>query len=333
MLCSVIIANRNDFISLCVTVRSALEELKAIDNSGEVIIVDSSDEDIWDGISQGSMVSKKFMNEGLLKVYRQRFHCLFTARETAVKKSKGKYVLCVDSHVLFGHNMIKDLVEFMERRDNPKIAFAHAPLNWAHHHTSRYCHDRNMDLMAIARKETSAWGRAYKEERRISWKGMPWIIRRSTFLKGINGYGALAQHRLSWPGDPHLGMKPWLIGYENWAVPCSPGIHLGPFPERVKKLHRYRVYTGKTGTYDNVMSSMLSTYILGGEDAVRKYGWILLRCMKGDPNGKLKQVYDSAIPRLLPKAKVLAKDEVEWMEERRVMSFEEMLEKKPWDQN
>lgn len=333
MLCSVIIANRNDFIALCVTVRSALEELKGIGGDGEVIIVDSSDQDIWEAISKGSMVSNRYVKEGKLQIHRQNFHCLFTARETAIRKAKGRYIVCVDSHVLLGHNMIRDLVEFMERKNDPKIAFAHAPLCWAHHHPSSMRHDRNMDLESIGQGGSFAWGKAYNHERKISWKGMPWIIRRSMFFDAINGYGALAQHKLSWPGDPHLGIKPWLLGYENWAVPCSPGIHLGPFPEKIRKLHKYRVYSGKTGTHDNVISSMLSTYILGGEEAVRKYGWIILRCMLGDPKGSLKGRYERRIKESLPLIQDLAKDEIEWMRDHDAVTLQDILIDKPWDIN
>ena len=330
MLCSVVIANRNDFISLCVTVRSAFEEFRAIGGDGEVVIVDNSDPDIWEGIKSGSMVSGQYVKNNQLQLHRQEFPCLFTARETAIRNAKGKYVLCVDSHVLFGYNMIRDLVEFMERHNDPKIAFAHAPLNWAHQHDSAKRHDRNMDLDIIGRGGMSAWGKGYDHERTISWKGMPWICRRDFFLNDLNGYGALSQHKMSWPGDPHIGIKPWLLGFENWAVPCSPGIHLGPFPKKAMNLHKYRIYTGKTGTYDNTISSMVSTYILGGEEVLRKYGWIMLRCMKGDDNGTLKDKFNSRIDKSLPEVKMLAKDEVEWMEKHRVMSFDEMLKSKPW---
>ncbi len=331
MLCSVIIANRNDFISLCVTIRSALEELKPI-GGGEVIVVDSSDPDIYKALSEGSMVSKVYMDKGELRVFRQDWQCLFTAREKAIREAKGKYVICLDSHMLVGHNLIRDLVEFMERRDSdPKIAFAHAPLNWAHHHESRKRHDRHMNLDEIASKKHAAWGVYHRHERRISWKGMPWICRRSTFFDKLNGYGALSQHRLSWPGDPHLGIKPWLLGYENWAVPCSPGIHLGPFPAKAMKMHKYRVYTGKTGTHDGHISSMVSSYILGGEEFLRKYGWVMYRSMAGDPKEVLKAKFDMKIRKHLDLVKELAKDELEWMESYRTMSMDELLTRKPWN--
>jgi len=29
----------------------------------------------------------------------------------------------------------------------------------------------------------------------------------------------------------HIGIKPWLLGYKNWAIPTNPGIHIGPFPK------------------------------------------------------------------------------------------------------
>lgn len=320
---SVIIANRNDTAMLAVTIRSALEEVKPV--GGEVVVVDNSDREIWDAIKDGQLVSSKYNN---VRFYRQEFPCLFSARDKAVGKSRGHYIVCLDSHMIVGRDMIKDLVEFMDKSPET-VGFAHAPVNWIYQHPSAAKHDRNMDLVAIGNGDRGSWQLQYDHERKISWKGMPWICRRRWYLTELGGYGALAEYQLSWPGDPHIGIKPWLLGFENWAVPTSPGIHIGPWKGKLNKMHRYRLYNS-TGTHNEVMSSMVSTYVLGGEESLRKYGWIMLRKMRGSPE-KCKNWFDERMESYLPDVKRMGDREKKWLDERRVMTFEEMLEKQPWN--
>src|SRR4030066_216182 len=217
---SVIISNRNDIAMLVVTVRSCIEELRSLEpGTYEIVIVDNSDANVYQLI-MGALPTG-YIKDKTMKVFRQDFPCLFSARETAAKKATGDYIFCLDSHMLVGRDTIRKLVEFMDREvEDPTLGFAHAPISWAHQHESRAKHDRNMSS-----HELGDWGLAYHEERTITWKGMPWICRRPWFLdkdQGLNGYGALDQHRVSWGGgDMHIGVKPWLLGFKNWAVPSN----------------------------------------------------------------------------------------------------------------
>jgi len=225
---------------LAVTVRSCIEELQPIQGGGEIVVVDNSDENKFKALN--SVIPRGYKLDGTVKVLRQDYPCLFTARETAAREAKGEYILCVDSHMLIGRDMIKDLVDFMDGRVNDtRLGFAHAPINWAHQHEDRAKHDRDMSV-----DELGNWGFQVKEKKRITWKGMPWICRRNWFLNDLGGYGALAEHRLAWGGgDMHLGIKTWLLGYENWGVPCRPGIHIGPFPNGNKNTDRNSTPIGK----------------------------------------------------------------------------------------
>ncbi|MCK4443815.1 MAG: glycosyltransferase family 2 protein, partial [Thermoplasmata archaeon] len=190
---------------LSVTVRSCIEELKPLGpGNGEVVICDNSDKEIYERLN--SVLPTGYIREGLISIYRQQFPCLFSARETAIKHSKGDYILCLDSHMLVGRDMILDMVNFMDsKQDDPTLGFAHAPINWAHHHGDRARHDRD-----VSKHELGPWGTAYDHERTITWKGMPWMCRREWFLDreaGLGGYGALSLHRLSWGGgDLHIGV-------------------------------------------------------------------------------------------------------------------------------
>ena len=270
---SIIISNRNDLTMLSVTVRSCIEALRPLGlENCEIVIADNSDEPTYKMLN--SVLPTGYCRDGLLKIVRQDFSCLFTARELAVANSSGEYVLCLDSHMLVGHNMFLDLVNFMDsKKDDPTLGFAHAPINWAHQHHRASKHDRDM-----SQHELGSWNTKYEKERTITWKGMPWICRREWFLDkkaGLGGYGALAQHSLSWGGgDLHIGVKPWLLGFKNWAVPCNPGIHIGPFPKidmvkgeknsAIVGPDKYRLYAA-SGVGPHAIGFLVSCYVLGGE--------------------------------------------------------------------
>ena len=326
---SIIISNRNDTAMLAVTIRSCIEELKPLGKgNGEIVICDNSDIEIYRKLS--SIIPIKYIQEGLVKIYRQDFPCLFTARETAIKYAKGDYILCVDSHMIIGRNMILDLVSFMESKKNDKtLGFAHAPINWAHQHEDNSKHDRDMSV-----NELGDWGASYKYERTITWKGMPWVCRREWFLdkeKGLGGYGALSDHKLSWGGgDMHIGIKPWLLGFKNWAVPTSPGIHIGPFPKIDIKgknpntvntsQDKYRLWS-KSGQGPHTIGFLVSCFVLGDEAMMQRNKKVITEKFGRFINVK----------KWWEKAKQFGKDEKKWLDERKKITFEQFLKTQPWN--
>jgi len=332
---SIIISNRNDVSMMAVTVRSCIEELRSIGfRNAEIIVVDNSDPDRYDLLL--SVLPAGYRKDKLLKIYRQDFPCIFTARETAAEKASGDYILCLDSHMLAGRNAIADLVKFMDRKkDDKTLGFAHSPISWAHQHERHARHDRDM-----SKCELGNWGSAYKYEQTITWKGMPWICRRDWFLdreKGLNAYGALAQHRISWGGgDMHIGIKPWLLGFKNWAVPTNPFIHIGPFPKldqiagkpfatstakNFQVRDKYRIYS-ESGNYPHAFGFLVSCYILGGEAMMKRN--------KGPIIQRFGQFID--VDKWWDKAIELGQDEYKWLREREVMTFQDMLKNRPWDE-
>lgn len=329
---SVIISNRNDVAMLAVTVRSCIEGLKPLgEGQGEIVIADNSDVEAFEMVK--SAIPNRYCKEGLISIHRQEFPCLFSARELAATKARGDYLLCLDSHMLAGHNMIDDLVSFMEKRSNDEtLGFAHAPISWAHQHEKAARHDRDMSV-----NELGNWNTAYNEERPITWKGIPWICRRDWFLdkdKGLNGYGALSEHFVSWGGgDMHIGVKPWLLGFKNWAVPTSPGIHIGPFPKvdrgkdpnstvvsDFRKQNKYRLYA-KSGNFPHTFGFLVSCYVLGGEEMIKRNEKAIT-----DRFGRYLDV-----KKWWGKAIELGKNERKWLLKRQKMSFQELLKQKPWE--
>ena len=329
MLLSIIISNRNDLTMLSVTVRSCIEAFKSLPSPSkcEIVIADNSDSPYYKLLP--SVIPTGYIKDGTVKIYRQDFPCLFTARELAISKSSGKYILCLDSHMLVGHNMFLDLISFMESKTtDPTLGFAHAPINWAHQHERASKHDRDMST-----HELGSWNSKYNKIKTITWKGMPWICRREWFLDkttGLNGYGALAQHSISWGGgDMHIGVKPWLLGFKNYAVPTSPGIHIGPFPKidlgpdpNSAKVgpDKYRVYS-TSGNYPHAFGFLVSCYVLGGEP-------MMLR-NKSAIQSRFGRYID--IDKNWSKAIELGTDEKAWLDLHKVITFEELLTTKPWD--
>lgn len=320
---------------LVVTVRSCLEEFKALPpNSCEIVIADNSDKEIYENVKSALPIG--YCRDKVLKIYHQPFPCLFSARELAAKKASGEYILCLDSHMLTGRDTIHDLLNFMGRHeDNQTMGFAHAPISWAHQHERNAKHDRDMSI-----NELGSWHTTYGHERTITWKGMPWICRREWFLdseKGLGGYGALAKHNVSWGGgDMHIGIKPWMLGFKNWAVPTNPCIHIGPFPKidtsstnpnivkvnRTASNTRYRLYS-TSGNYPHAFGFLVSCYVLGGESMMERNKEAITNRF-----GKFINVtkwWDKAIE--------IGQEEHKWLDERKKFSFEELLIAQPWNDN
>jgi hypothetical protein len=330
---SVIISNRNDVSMLAVTVRSVIEELRplGLDNS-EIVICDNSDDSIFQLIK--SALPSGYIRDGLLKLIRQPFPCLFTARETAIAQATGQYILCLDSHMLCGRDLVLSLVNFMDSKSHDStMGFAHAPISWAHQHEHSARHDRDMSVC-----ELGNWGSAYLYPRTITWKGMPWICRREWFLNkeaGLGGYGALADHKLSWGGgDMHIGIKPWLLGYKNWAVPSAPGIHIGPFPKLdqgkdtnsckvsapATARDKYRLWS-TSGQGPHALGFLVSCFILGGEKMMNRN--------KPAIQSRFGQFINQ--DQWWQKAMEIGAKEKAWLDKRKVMSFDELLTNRPWD--
>ena len=328
---SVIISNRNDIAMLAVTIRSCIESFRPFPKGFcEIVICDNSDEPAYELVK--AAIPSGYIKEGTIKLLRQTFPCLFSARETAARHAQGKYILCLDSHMLVGRHAFTDLYTFMEQHsDDETLGFAHAPINWAHQHESRSKHDRDMSV-----HELGDWNSVYKNPHPMTWKGMPWICRREWFLSrdnGIGGYGALSKYRVSWGGgDMHIGIKPWLLGYVNWAVPTDPCIHIGPFPklDQSKDKHsvsvshyanqdRYRLYA-KSGNFPHTFGFLVSCYVLGGTEMMNRN--------KGILKERFGRYID--IERWWDKAIEVGSEERDWLLKNQKISFNELLKLKPW---
>ena len=304
---SVILANRNDLQMLLVTVLSAVEDLRG---RGEVIVVDNSDERYKECVE--ALLSGQ-IKDGMVKLFHQKKPSSAAAMELAAQKATGEFLFYTDSHTLVGRGTIDSCVRFFRRHEGEPIAFCHAPIQWAHNSKGA----RKVSFR-LHRNPLGSWGKMITKECKVTWKGMPHMIKKETY-HAIGGYGCLAKHHVGWGGlIPYLGMKPWLLGYENWGIPHGVSYHFGEYPKVCRGDVKYRLY-GRHGSYPAGASHAISAYVFGGMEF-------------------LKEVYSQArmeryfgnFASAAAVAQKVGGEEREWMLENQVCSVQELLADPPW---
>jgi len=159
---SIIISNRNDIVMLNVTLNNAIEMLQSIDYDGEIVICDNSDPKFYELIHIACPVG--WIKKKNVRIIRQEEPCFKSARMRAAEAAKGEYLLCVDSHVLFGYRTIKDAVDFMERHeDNESLGFGHLPIRWAHQGPAAIKHTLKISDKGLP---NGGWDCTYLKERK-----------------------------------------------------------------------------------------------------------------------------------------------------------------------
>ena len=97
---------------------------------------------------------------------------------------------------------------------------------------------------------------------------MPYLIRKDVY-EAIGGLGCLVEHRAGWGVLRYIGMKPWLLGYENWAIPQGVVYHFGEWPESARAFAKYRTYQC-SGDMRPGWPYAVAAYVLGGEEFLRE---------------------------------------------------------------
>lgn len=320
MLLSVIIPNRNDTVMLGITVRSILEQFKAIDGDCEVIVVDNSDHDIWRVIKKSacSPLAFKYIKDGQLKLIRQDFPSMYSARQTGIEKAQGIYVGNCDSHTLHGHNLWGDVLDFMKETEN--VGFGFSPIGYIDQHE---CLARSDIRPNKHGSIFGPWGRSYDKPVKISWNFGFRITERDWFLNECGGFGFFSDNKVSWGGGEfYVAMKSWLLGRENWAIPASAIYHIGPFNKHIAKVsgYRYRLY-GESGNGRQGIGILGALYALAGN-------WGKEYARKNTEG--LKDQYGIDIDRDWPDAVRIAKQDRKWIEQNQKISFQELIETEPW---
>jgi hypothetical protein len=116
-------------------------------------------------------------------------------------------------------------------------------------------------------------------------------------------------------------------------VPTSPGIHIGPFPKIDSSTNpntvqvasfaardRYRVWA-TSGEGPHSLGFLVSCYVLGGEAMMERNKAAIHRRF-----GKFIKIDE-----WWAKAMEMGQDEKDWLDEEKIISFEKLLEMKPWE--
>jgi len=308
---TVALASRNEIPMLMVTILSALEAMKAAGIDGEVLVVENSD-DAYFRAAKDCMAG--VLKDGRVRLIRQPEVSLALAIDQAHREAAGEFVFYTDAHTLIGHDTLLPLLEFHRKRyrSPERIAFVHAPIQWAHRSSStRRTH------FSLSRTKLGEWAPHTLETQRVPWKGMPYMIRKDVY-EAIGGMGCCAEHRLGWGVLRYLGIKPWLLGYENWAIPNGVVYHFGEWPVSAREFTKYRTYS-KNGKGRAGVAYAVAAYVLGGEDFLRQE-WEPAAMSRFMPN------LDWAIA----EAKRIGGQEREWILANQTISLQDLLANPPW---
>lgn len=305
---SIILATRNELAMLLMTVLSGVEALNGI--NGEIVVVDNSEEKYCECVK--TLLSGQ-IKDGIVKYFRRKPVSSAAAMEQAAVEAKGKYLFYVDAHTLIGSDCIKASLEFYKRHEGEPIAFCHTPIQWAHNSSKA----RKMSFR-FHRNNMGSWGKTTDYELKVTFKGMPHMIPKDVYHK-IGGYGCLAEHHVGWGGlIPYLGWKPWLLGYENWAIPQGVAYHFGEYPKVCREYVKYRLYTSH-GSYPQGQSHAVAAYVMGGE-----------KFLKQEFERSKMDRYFASVNHAIGVAKEIGGKEREWMLENQKYSIWELLENPPW---
>lgn len=306
-LVTVAVAARNETSMLVMTVLSALEAFKAAGIEGEVFVVDNSDPRYWEAVR---VLLAGAVKGGNVRVVHEPRVSLALAIDRAHREAAGEYLLYVDAHSLLGARVIEPLLD--AAIGHPERAFIYGPLQWAH--MSAACRKTHFRLN---RTRLGGWAPLATTVRKVPWKGMPYLIRRETY-EAIGGLGCCAEHALGWGVLRYLGMKPWLLGYENWAVPEGTVYHFGEWPASVRDLVKYRTY-GTSGEGPCGIAYAVTAYVMGGEEFLRE---------EYEPAhlGRFSRSVEEAVA----EAKRIGGREREWILAHQTISLQDLLANPPW---
>ena len=317
---SIIISNRNDVVMLNVTLNNAIEALKGVPCESEIVVCDNSDPKFKELLGIACPVG--FIKKHNVRIIHQEAPCFTSARMAAAEAAKGEYLFCVDSHILFGYNTLRDSLNFMERhKDNAQLGFGHPPIRWAHQGPAAVKHTLKVSDKGLP---NGGWDCAYTTERKMYWKFMPWICRRDWYLNTLKGYGAHSDHMISWGGAELLQqVKSLMLGYENWAISTDPVAHIGPYTPAVIATgqYKYRTYSAN-GNKPHGFGVLLAYAVLGGPIDGYKHAKIGEEQFTNRHKIKVDDYWDEAVK--------LATNEHNWLMEHKKYNYLELLTEKPW---
>lgn len=298
---------------LCVTVLSAVEAIKEAGVSAEIVVVENSDEEVHQA-AIACLAGQ--IKEGVVRVIREKSPSIALSIDRSHNEARGEFLFYTDSHTLIGTGTISALLDFFDRHEGENIGFVYAPIQWAHTSSStRRTH------MNVKRSKLGEWdgSQCAIYEQKVPWKGMPYMVKKETWLS-MRGFGCCAEHKLGWGVLAYIGIKSWILGYENWAIPCGVVYHFGEWPEIVKPYANYRTY--QISGHHPGLGKALALYVFGGPKAlVDEYD-----------SCDLGRFFKSPQQALAECERIGSMDR-EWILENQIISWDELFSNPPWDES
>jgi len=306
---------------LNVTLNNAIEMCKSLDCESEIVVCDNSDLKFKELLGIACPVG--FIKKHNVRIIHQENPCFTSARMAAAEAAKGEYILCVDSHVLFGYNTLHDSVDFMDRHSaDTDLGFGHPPIRWAHQGPAAVKHTLKISPEGLP---NGGWDCALTKEQPMYWKFMPWICRREWYLNTLKGYGAHSDHMISWGGAELLQqMKSLMLGYKNWSIITDPVAHIGPYTPAVIATgqYKYRTYAAN-GNKPHGFGVLLAYAVLGGPTEGYKHAKIGEEKFFNRHKIKVDDYWKEAVR--------LGAAEHKWLTTNQKYGYLEYLTKRPWE--
>ena len=310
---SIVISSRNEFpniVHTCHSIWNSLESDGFKPEDSEIILVDNNSDDsdpvrtATNGTSDFLICRGAFANRRL-KVLYDPIAGNVTARNKGAEIAKGEYLFFSDSHMSYGPGTFKRLMQTIDECGG----IVHPAVAWM----GSYPPSKGMGY-SLKAGETGIKG---TWNNLIVGKGDDWFyvpgmghcclgMKRELFQK-MKGYPT--HLRCYGGGELYGSALSYLLGYCTVTEP---------------RVNVYHLSAGRGYSYQNadyIHNVFLSCLILGADDwAERGY---LNNLRKGNPE---------TLNKLWKQAEAECQEQKEFVKKNKIMTFNEMLERRPWDE-
>ena len=308
---SIVISARSEFPAIIFTVHSILNDLETFltPKDFEIIIVNNCSDD-RDPIHTALKGTTEFLSargayhNGIIKILYDPIAGNVSARNKGAAIAKGDYLFFSDAHMSYSFGFFKRMIETIDETDG----IVHATYSWM----GAYPHAREGTQYSwkLGEEFKGTWN-SYIAGNGKNWFYIPGCghcilgMKRQQFLD-FKGYPDWL--RCYGGGEMFLDSKWWMFGK---PVVCEP------------RAHCYHLSAGRGYSYvhdDYIHNVFHSSLVLGADMWAERTKLNYLR--KNRPE---------VIERLWKEAEQEAQEQRKFIEEKRVMTFNDMIKDQPWD--
>jgi glycosyltransferase involved in cell wall biosynthesis len=308
---SIVISARQEFPQIALTIQSLMHDMDATGiEKYEIILVDNGSEDetsrffAWKAIEKGRYWKYQYsprglVYEGILRIIFDPVMSNVGARNRGVSWSKYENIIFADAHITVKIGTIFSTIKTL----NTYGGIIHCPVSWAGSSTKNPSPGYQYSYK-VGEKIWGTWNRACPTAGKpfyIPITGHCWLAVKKKEFQEKRGY-PLAQ-RVYGGGEPYLDTKWWMTGSTSM---CDPG-------GLVYHLSAGRNYSWNSS--DLIHNMFLVSYILGGKKWADRI--LITYLNKFGDNETIKRLYEQALAE--------GEDDKKWLDEHKVIEFEELL--------